>query len=76
MSIASQQRVIEEHQATIRRLRQELAQQKADTRNALQVYNDLTDLCDEYVVAGQTTIPITIIRRVRPKGTGLGGGRA
>lgn len=76
MSIASQQRVIEELNATITRLKRELAQSKADTRNALQVYRDLTDLCDEYVVAGQTTIPITIIRQVRPKGTGLGGGRA
>lgn len=76
MSIASQQRVIEEHQATIRRLRQELAQAKADTRNALQVYRDLTDLCDEFYAAGQDSIPVTIIRTVRPRGTGLGGGRA
>lgn len=76
MSIASQQRVIEEHQATIRRLRQELAQERANVRNALQVYRDLTDLCDDYVVSGQTVIPITIIRTIRPRGTGLGGGRA
>lgn len=76
MSIASQQRVIEDHQATIRQLRQELAQAKADVRAASDVYNRLTDLCDEHVVAGQTEIPVTILRQIRPKGTGIGGGRA
>ena len=76
MSREAQQRVIEEHQATIRRLRNELAQERANTRNALQVYRDLTDLCDEYVAAGQTEIPVTIARQIRPRGTGLGGGRA
>jgi hypothetical protein len=76
MSIASQQRVIQEHQATIGALRQELAQAKADRRDALSVYDDLVALCDEYVAGGMSVVPITVLRQVRPKGTGIGGGRA
>lgn len=76
MSIASQQRVIEDHQATIRSLRQQLAQAKADQRAALDIYQRLTALCDEHVTAGMTVVPITVLRQIRPKGTGIGGGRA
>lgn len=76
MSIASQQRVIEEHQATIRSLRRELAQAKADRRDVASVYDDLVALCDETEAGGQAIVPVTILRQIRPRGTGLGGGRA
>ena len=71
MSIASQQRVIEEHQATIRELRRELAQAKANERDALYVYEAMTELCDQTVRAGLTVIPVTNLRRIRPKGHGV-----
>lgn len=71
MSIASQQRVIEEHQATIRDLRHQLAQAKADRRDALSVYEALTTVCDETVVGGQSVVPVTVLRQIRPKGHAL-----
>lgn len=71
MSIASQQRVIEEHQATIKGLRQELAQAKANERDAGHVYEALTTLCDDTEVAGLAVIPVTTLRQIRPKGHGV-----
>ncbi len=71
MSKAAQQRVIDENHATIRRLRQELAQAKADTRQAEQVFDDLVALCDEHEVAGMKYIAVTRLRQIRPKGHGL-----
>jgi len=71
VSIASQQRVIDEQNAKIRTLRQQLAQAKANERDAQQVYDDLVDLCDEHEVAGMSVIPVTRLRQIRPKGHGL-----
>ena len=71
MSIASQQRVIEKHQATISDLRRQLAQAKANERDARSVYDDLTALCDDTEVAGQSMVPVTRLRQIRPKGHGL-----
>lgn len=71
MSIASQQRVIEGHQATIKDLRRQLAQAEADRRDGLDVYVRLTDVCDDHVVAGLDAVPVTILRTLRPKGHGL-----
>lgn len=71
MSIASQQRVIEGHQATIKNLKQQVTQAKANERDGLSVYVDLTDLCDEYEVAGQKVIPIALLRQIRPRGHGV-----
>ena len=73
MSIASQQRVIQEHQATIRQLRQQLAQAKADRRDALSVYEHLTETCDNYVVAGRREVPISVLRQIRREGRTWGG---
>lgn len=67
MSRAAQQRVIEEHQATIRDLKRQLAQAKAE----LGVYDELVALCDDHEVAGQTVVPVTLLRKIRPKGHGL-----
>jgi hypothetical protein len=72
MSKAAQQRVIEEHQATIRGLRQQLAQALADQRDATSVHDRLTTMCDEHEVAGLRVIPIALLRQIRPKGHGLG----
>ncbi len=71
MSRAAQQRVIEEHQATIRLLRQRLATAEVKERDATQVFTDLVNLCDDHEVAGMSVIPITRLRQIRPKGHGL-----
>lgn len=71
MSRAAQQRVIEEHQATIRTLRQQLRQAQANERDATQVFTDLVALCDDAEVAGMSVIPVTRLRQIRPKGHGL-----
>lgn len=76
MSIASQQRVIEEKDATIRDLRAQLAQAKADARDVSGVYDELVNLCDEYEVLGLKVIPVATLRHIRPKGQGIGGGRS
>lgn len=68
---AGQQRVIEENHKTIRGLRAELAQAKADS----QVFTDLTNLCDEYEVAGLKAIPVATLRHLRPKKHGVYGGQ-
>lgn len=75
MSIASQQRVIEEHQATIRRLREELTQAKVDRRDAVSVFEELTALCDEYEVNRLDVIPVALLRHIRPRSHGVQGGQ-
>lgn len=76
VSIASQQKVIEQHQATITSLRRELAQANANLRSVSTVYNALVDMCDEHEAAGLKAIPVTTLRGIRPQGQGLGGGQA
>lgn len=71
MSIASQQRVIEERDATIRSLREELRQAKVDGH----VHRLLVDLCDEYEVSGLKVIPVATLRGLRPKHHGVYGGQ-
>lgn len=71
MSIASQQRVIEEHQATIKNLKQQVTQAKANERDAVSVYEDLTTMCDEHEAAGQRVVPIALLRQIRPRGHGV-----
>lgn len=68
---ASQQRVIQEKDATIRDLRARLAQAEANERDAAQVYEALTALCDETEMAGLPVVPVTVLRSIRPKGHGV-----
>lgn len=71
MSRAAQQRVIEEHQATIKDLKVKLAQAESEQRARLDVYSRLTDVCDDHVVAGLEAVPITVLRTLRPRGHGI-----
>lgn len=62
MSIASQQRVIEEKDATIRDLRGQLAQVRADARRLRHTPDAITALCDQFEKIGQHTVSIALVR--------------
>jgi hypothetical protein len=67
--------VIEEHQATIRDLRQKVRQAEADRADAMFVFEELTALCDNYEVNRLKVIPVAILRHLRPKSHGVFGGQ-